>query len=315
MPTPTPTFVTQNKGFVDYRPAIANDGTTVIFERTGANGITVLYQVTELDGSTAAPFLPDLSGSQTRPAIDWQTGQVAFNGECQIVRIVQPDGSGLTTVSETTGWDYPQWSADGASLVVENSDTGGLCPFPVNTEVQISNGKVTIPNMNGSLNSDASVPMFGGMPGLNPVNNAQFAAATQPQLSTWSEGVAQNKCGYNQNANQIFLGDTSSSSFVMAPMEPGASGDTFNVAYQGRAPQFSPDGKWVVFESNRHNNSYSLYLFKLGSTDPAIRLTKSKYGAQHAKFFPCGTKLIFVGAGTNSGKKGIAWIDISYYVS
>jgi len=92
---------------------------------------------------------------------------------------------------------------------------------------------------------------------------------------------------------------------------------TFDPAFQGRAPYWSPDGKYIVFESSR-NGGYALFLARVGASTPPVQVTDSTYWAQHAKFFPGGAKLVFTAlqqpnaAGT--GPRGIGVIDISSYL-
>ncbi|HYI07188.1 MAG TPA: hypothetical protein VD858_20035, partial [Reyranella sp.] len=93
------------------------------------------------------------------------------------------------------------------------------------------------------------------------------------------------------------------------PMEAGASVSAFDPNYEGRAPDVSPDGTTIVFESSRPSggNIYTIYLFSL--KDGSVKqVTTSGVNCQHAKFFPCGTKLIL---GAQNPTWNIAWVDIS----
>jgi len=294
MSFPSLTFITDNSSYSYYRPAIASDGTTVIFEGTQIAGdaedavTTILYTVTDLESATIRPFLPPGQGAQTRADIHWPTGQVAFNGIDVCVCTVDADGAGLKKLPNTTKMNYPQWTADGTSLMVE-SEQGTDCPRPVNVMIDATTGDPIGAPLNGSLQGKSALKMFGGMPGLNPLSNPlQFAAAAQPHSNNWPKPPTPTSCNYNQFANQIYVNVPGASSPEMTVMEPGAKGDEFSAAFQGRAPNFSPGGDWVVFESNRNNNQYSLYLFNMVTKEPAVQVTGGSYGAQHAKFFPCG---------------------------
>jgi dipeptidyl aminopeptidase/acylaminoacyl peptidase len=92
-------------------------------------------------------------------------------------------------------------------------------------------------------------------------------------------------------------------------MEHGASLTTYDPAHQGRAPACSPDGRTIAFESNRSGKGYAIYLDDL-ATGAIVQATDPSLGGQHAKFFPCGTRLIHHPGGSPA-TMGIAWVDIS----
>ena len=92
------------------------------------------------------------------------------------------------------------------------------------------------------------------------------------------------------------------------PMESAASVSSFDSNYEGRAPDVSPDGTMIVFESSRPSGgNYAIYLFSL-QDNSVTQVTDSSLNCQHAKFFPCGTKLIL---GVQNPTWNIAWVDIS----
>jgi hypothetical protein len=177
----------------------------------------------------------------------------------------------------------------------------------------IATGSVTERNVDGS---DPTPPqLFGGMPSVRrPEDLPQIAFAGQPNIAGWGGSSALNPA-YSQSDNYIFLNARTSAGFASAPMESGAPLTVFSSAYQGRAPAWSPDGQTIAFESNRPfggqtngGANYAIYLFDLQSgaitqvTTPALR-------GQHAKFFPCGTNLIFCinHSGGTPKTMGIAW--------
>jgi Tol biopolymer transport system component len=66
---------------------------------------------------------------------------------------------------------------------------------------------------------------------------------------------------------------------------------TFRPEFQGRAPWFSPDGKWIAFESTRADPKGELYAMFIQSAlgdGPAWQVTDTKWNANHAKFYPDG---------------------------
>ena len=121
------------------------------------------------------------------------------------------------------------------------------------------------------------------MPSVNPVS---------PNLIAFAGQVVSGPT-YDQDKNYIYVMDTSSSDGPV-PLESGAPGSgAFDPNYQGRAPWWSPDGKWVVFESNRPsqyeaNSLYAIYLYEYLGSGPAMQITSTIYNCNHAKWFPNG---------------------------
>src|SRR4051794_15701360 len=79
-------FLTNDPGYIDYRPAINAAGDLVVFERTPiGHGLTKLTSVYYFGDSQPRPFLSTaaavpLPHSQTRPDWCWKTGDLLFNG-------------------------------------------------------------------------------------------------------------------------------------------------------------------------------------------------------------------------------------------
>jgi len=328
MSLPTLNFLTSDSGFSDYRPAVNAAGDAVVFERTpvgaGAAALTTLYQIADFSAPDPTPFLPGTNpappASQTRPDWCWETGEIVFNGAASntgalSVWRVGPGGAGPQPIANTTGFCYPTWSLDGSQFVSESSAPAAE-PQPRNAIFDIAASSVTMPNIDGC--DSISTPLFGGMPTVGPNDLPQIAFAGQPRLGGWAGTDIANPV-YDQDLNYIFLNAATNGAFASAPMESGAPLTNFSPDYQGRAPAWSPDGETIAFESNRPFNgqtngggNFAIYLYNLQSgtlkqvTDPSL-------GGQHAKFFPCGTKLILCihHPGGTPATMGIAWIDIS----
>jgi Tol biopolymer transport system component len=312
---PTLNFLTDSVEYTDYRPAVGPAGDIVIFERTLlGGGLTTLYQITDFSSPDPVVFLAgqSLPPSQTRPDWCWKTDKIAFNGALtnqSTVRVWQVgiDRASAQPINATEGCSCPTWSRNGSLLVAENSGMSAS-PRPCNSIFDTSGTMIAV-NIDGY--DSAQVPVFGGMPTVGPNDLPQIAFAGQPAVAGWGEPnleVAQ----YNQDKNYIFLNTATGGVYTSTPMEAGASVTTYDPKFQGRAPAWSPDGTTIVFESNRSGQGYAIYLYNLASgaltqvTDPAL-------GAQHAKFFPCGSKLILCvrHPGANPKTMGIAWVDIS----
>jgi Tol biopolymer transport system component len=292
----------------DYRCVVNAAGDAVIVERTvlRANGDEAprLYLV-DLASRTATPFLKSLNaiptGETTRPDWCWQTGEVAFNySEFPTVGVVGPTGVNHRLFPNTRTMNYPTWFPDGDTLATES---GQGSPDPNTTTFDPRNGTIIAHALEGTN-------LYGGMPSVNPIWPNLIAFAGQPVGSE-----------YDQDMNYIWVKDTSSSEPAV-PLEYNAPATgNYCPAFQGRAPWWSPDGKWVVFESNRGcvpgqvypDGMYAIYLYKFGSSNPALAITDWAYNCNHAKWFPNGFSgmsgpfQLIVAAWQNGGTTIPAW--------
>jgi hypothetical protein len=340
VPTPFPpiTFLTSDPKFTDYRPAVDKAGARVVFERlpfpnpTHAN--TMLYVASSIDlpNPPVAPFVPipplpplTYPYSQTRPDWSWQTGEVVFSGapaETSPIEahIVSADGKTVSVVPRTLSHIYPIWSSNGTQIVIYNNSISALPVRPV-TSLITPDGTVVVANLNGTDASTPPVSVFGGFASPKPGNPMQIAFAGQPALATWGVPSGQTPPAtpeYNQDNNYVFVNTAVPGGYVSKPLEAGASVQTFQPAHQGRAPYWSPDGNFIVFESSRAGG-YALFLANVAKGTPPVQLTEATYWAQHAKFFAGGTRLVFTALQQpqvqGTGPRGIGVIDISAFLT
>ena len=265
----------------DYRCVVNADATAVIVERSTltANGSVgpelCLVDLTK-PGAEPTFLLPGIYAS-TRPDWSWTTGRIAFNyggSSSVMVGVLPAPGQPATLFGPVTAqMAYPTWFPDGATLATED---GSGTPSPNTTTIHASTGAILQTALEGA-------GLWGGMTSVNPVNPSLIAFAGQ--LVSGST--------YNQDENYIYVMDTSGSGGPI-PLESGApTSGSFNLNYQGRAPWWSPDGKWVVFESNRPsqyeaNNLYAIYLYEYLGSASAMQITSTIYNCNHAKWFPTG---------------------------
>jgi hypothetical protein len=282
----TPRFLfdyTDPSAVSDYRSVVNSDGTAVIFERNlpnpgGGLGPSQLF-ILDLTqpGAAPTPFFGDdwPVGGASRPDWSWPTNKVAFNyGPSTAVGVVaapgaEPDFFGAATA----GMDYPTWFPDGTTLATECNPGS---PSPNTTTISAADGGIIAKSLGGSN-------IWGGMPSVSPVN---------PNLIAFA-GQAVSGSKYNQDLNYIYVLDLASGG-PPVPLEAGAATQTgFDPDYQGRAPWWSPDGKWVVFESNRPSQNeadglYAIYLYEYGVSTAAMQITSTIYNCNHAKWYPTG---------------------------
>jgi hypothetical protein len=290
MPIPSPVnpvFILPFGAYSDYRPVINNDGQQVIFERTIAGSGTVLYWIADLSNPAPQPLFSATYPS-SRADWSWITGQIAFNYGPEPT----PTGVGIADVGDadpalligTGNMDYPVWFPVAAAqwLAVMNSQPvtqPGTLPVPRTSTISIA-GNVVLQTLSGD--------MWAGMPSVNQASELVFA------------GQLPGKGAYNQDNNCIWRTDAGGAN--LRPLEANYSGSGSGLPnFQGRAPWWSPDGQWVVFESNRPipangqpnggnpDNQYAIYLYKADQTGgPAMQVTDPKFNMNHAKFFPAG---------------------------
>jgi Tol biopolymer transport system component len=300
IPFANPVFLMKYpQSVTDFRPVVNKTATTVIFERT-ISGSTKLYSL-DLTNPSAKPvlFAKGLNAQSFRPDWSWQTGEVVFMNNNGIYLASASGAHSLIT--GTAGMTYPTWYPDGATLAVYNNQPKTGEPVPRTSKMDLT-GKV----LQDVLANDNT---WAGFASVNQ---------TSPNLIAFAGQVVIPKGTYDQNKNYIWLTNTSTTPPTVTTLAPNAPKDHFDPNFQGRAPWYSPDGKWIVFESNRFNSKglYSIFIQIADGSSAAVRVTDPRWDAQHAKFYPNGTELVVTVlqkfGGTN---RGIAKLDVSAFVS
>lgn len=251
----TITWLTGGDEFSDYWPVFSPDGSAVLFVRTNVGTEDSRLYLLRLDGSEPEPFLkvPLPGVAQTRP--DWRAGceGVAFCDNGGPIYLASDDGTEVHALPGTEGMIYPAWFAGGQALAVMSHLRA---PY---TEAIDRAGKVLQRLTPGDL--------YAGMPSISRQDPPLLAFPGQPAVPP-----------YNQQNNQIYIGT--------GPTEARKLDGK-----QGRAPWWAPDGKSLVFESDRSGDGYAIYASTPDGSRQA-QLTDPRFDAQHAKFSPDGGTLV-----------------------
>lgn len=276
-------FLTGEVGTTDYWPAFAPEGNQVVFSRRIGSDQPYRLYIVPVDGGTAKPFpLRPLSVGATRANWSWQSNEIAFtgraNGKNQIW-VINGDGTKahpLVLADLTPGVAYPSWDREGKQLIVVDyqGNTGGILK-----RIDVAQQRVT------TLTDLQEV--LAGMPAISP-DGKTIAFAGQL-----------NKNGaYNQRLNSIFL---LNERHQLQEISGG----------QGRAPSWSPDGRWIAFESDRGNPQGKYAIYIVSPEGKQLRkLTANALDANHPVWSPDGRSLAFSALNPQTQTLGIATIQI-----
>lgn len=295
----------------DYRCVVSTNASQVIFERTpfhdGKAGPTRLYVLDlMLDPPVPPPALLNDITPAFRPDWCWATGQITFMNQDNVY-IQGSVSASPRALPNTPNMAYPTWSPAGDFIVTEHTAALAGYPSPRTTRIDPASGVVTVQMVGSSL-------VWGGMPTIDPMDTTRIAFAGQ-----WIGG----QTGYDQDRNYIWLIDPTwqieRATARVRPLDPQANvSGPFRPEFQGRAPWFSPDGRWVVFESVRaaaKEALYALFIQNSSGQGPARQITDPKWNANHAKFYPDGRHLVAtVLQSPGATRRGIAMLDISAFV-
>ena len=254
---------------------------------------------------------PDAPAGATFPGAN---GKIAFvrhlSGGSHIFT-VNPDGSEVTQVTESPGYDYgPAWSPDGAKIAFTRTDV-------VTMPGQTGQSDIWAVNSDGSgLTKLTNDPGIDGDPAWSP-DSAQIA------FSSYREGVenfeifAMNSDGsvlrQLTNAGDGYVSASPSWSPDGATIAFARGGQTIQSdicvmsAYGGgevkltstpefeSSPDWSPDGSTIVF--TRDSQSFGSGIFSVAGTGGDVRQVVTPGGEGDAAWSPDGSEIVYVARG------------------
>jgi Tol biopolymer transport system component len=264
---PNVRFITSQPGALDEWPCFSPDGKSVLFSRSEDKGKTWIFYIAPTAGGEATRFIRSplpLPVSATRAVWSTRSNEIAFTG-------VSTDGVGslwlvdaqgtqprpLTSALSATQIFYPSWYPDGRRLLVMDAKNLAL--------------KVVDPASSTMETITDRNKVFTGMPSVSP-DGSSIAFA----------GQINDGHPYDQNKNSIWL--------IKNQEEPRL---LEHETLQGRAPTWSPDGKRIVFESNRASGrSYSIFVARADGTG-IKQLTDGSLNATHPVWSPTSKQIVF----------------------
>jgi Tol biopolymer transport system component len=238
------------------RPSFSCDGTRIVYQ----NGNTLF--VVGSDGGEPRVLLAGTAGlTPSRADWSWSPETIAFGGAGggrSTIWLIDSDGSNLRELPGMGGLSrstYPSWYESGRWIVVVDSADPQYRAL----------WRLTVDGSAPPVQLTSTNDFCAGRPSVSPGGEAAPVA------------LAGTRGRFNQENNQIW---------IVRPPSPAAEQLD---PRQGRSPNWSPDGKWILFESNRRTRgNYQIFVAPAPGADaPAMEpvpLTDGAYPAQHAEW-------------------------------
>jgi hypothetical protein len=281
--------LTHVPGVVDYWPRFSPDGRTALFSRceipTGCGGASTSGYWTlwkkRIGRGKAAPFLvlPDTSATRSSWLLTAPSAreQIAFEGVDHrgngpsALWVLGADGAGLRQVPlppVVGNPSYPSWFPDGASVLV--TGRGAADPGPHLTRVAIDTGRPIV--------TLTSADVIWTVMSAASHDGAMLAVAAQLPLAGQQ---------YDDTTNQIWIqavGNPTTEDLGLHQLD----------ALQGRAPDWSPNDRFVMFESSRAcvDGNYAIFI-EAASGGEAVQATDCRLNANHGVWSPDGKRFLF----------------------
>jgi Tol biopolymer transport system component len=259
--------VTDDPSGTDYGPQFSPDGKFLIFDRQPLTGGISKTYIVPFQGGTPKPLGPgDIPVEQTRTRWSPRGDMIAFTGIDSSRKgatwLMAKDGTRIrrATPSQAENTFYPSWFPDGEAILEMVANDNTL------RTVDIRKGTVTRINTNPALMT--------GMASVSP-NGKWIAVAAQPRTAQ----------SYDQTLNQIWI----------ISVDTGKAHPLTQHTMQGRAPEWSPDGSKIVFESNQGSPRPQFYAAFISTIDGqhVVQLTPFDRNTQHPVWSPDGRWIAF----------------------
>jgi len=256
---PEPTFIANGAW-----PSFSPDGKEVVF--TGGNQNDGYYlQKIDRTGGTTTTISPLDFYSASRPDWSWNQETIALTGQeeegpTSSLYLVNPDGSKFIQVAGLDDYTlvYPSWYKDCEHVVMMGyGPLAGSHDHQALFKINVNTSKIELLFYEDNF--------CAGRPSISPDGPQVVFAGTEGS--------------YNQQNNQIWLNP---------PLQRLGSGTPSED--QGRSPNWSPDGKWIVFETDRFSQSGNYTLAVMPASTPVdgdatpIQILSTEYKAHHPEW-------------------------------
>lgn len=261
-------------------PSFSADGSEVVYEHQEC-----LYVVAAGGGT---PRVLVAAEGYTPSRADWSWSSTTIAYACQnraesTIWLVESDGSDQRPVpmGGLTRSTYPSWYRDLRSLVVVDSGNHAYHAL----------WRLSVDGTDDPVRLTPADGFCAGRPSVAPRGGAEAAVA-----------FAGRRGPFDQQNNQIWV--------VSPPLQAPAQLD----AEQGRSPNWSPDGNWILFESDR-SGDYRLYVAPAhGAVEPLagvpVPVTPSGIGATHGEWSRQQDQIVFNGSQSIDGPQSIGIVEV-----
>lgn len=254
----------------DYWPTVSPDGKTIVFARTTDQKHWELYRV-GIEGGTAVPLARSpLPVSATRPRWSAAADLIAFTATTaeglDQVWTIKPNGTAAHIIygdGVALHLFFPDWSPDGQSLIMLDSQQQAI------ERANLASGQIE------QLTNPAVI-----LPGMA----SQSPDGRQIVLAAQKAGGA-----YNQTNTLWLIAGGTLRQIERQPLSAGA-------------PTWSPDGRWIAFESDRGSADGRFALFLIHPDGSGlVQVTDYLFNANHPVFTRTMRHLVAtVGTGDNT---------------
>jgi Tol biopolymer transport system component len=251
--------VTSSSDATDYWPAFSRDGKDIIFSRRGAESSWQLFTVSADGGDAKALFPSKPSATATRVSRS-ASGRLAYAG-ANTLWTTDSKGENpkkLDLKGLKGNPSYPSWYPDERHLlIVAYQGKGGGILYKVDTESGLA-AEITNPQ-----------EISCGMPSVSPDGKSIIFAGQK------NDGQV-----YDQTKNFIWIISGNSPGKPLSP-------------HQGRAATWSPDGRWIAYESTAGSpdgRRHAIFLISPDGRDNH-RITSYQWDPNHPVWSPDGKSL------------------------
>jgi Tol biopolymer transport system component len=277
------------------RPSFSRDGTRVVYQNLGTGA---LYIVDSGGGVPWQLLAATRELQPSRPDWSWSPETIAFGGASggrSTIWLIDSDGRNLRELAgmgHLSHSIYPSWYQDLEHIVVMDTANPSYSAL----------WRLTVDGSEDPVQLTTMDDFCAGRPSAAP------GGARARVAFAGTEGP------FNQQNNQIWV--TRRDSLKPCQLNPE----------QGRSPNWSPDGKWILFESNRltgPTGNYQIFVAPApvdDGPDPCanplkvepVALTDPSYMAQHAEWSRQQDRIVFE---TGNGKVGVFKVPEQFRMS